>query len=209
MNLPHWIEKAPENVRSAIQYRHYPKGTHILYPDDENSHLFLLLDGLAEVYQYTPGGMFISLFRYGENSCFGEIELFCPSRMALGILAVKDCEIAMLTKELSLSWATQDKTFCAFLLEEMAFKIAENSDAYIRSSSLTLKERLLYCLYRHSQSGTLDMLTKDNAASEICAPTRSLNRAIAECQRAQLIHYDKHRFYILDMNALKKIVVDL
>lgn len=209
MNLRRWIQKSPESVRLAVQYRQYPKGTHILYPGDENSHLFLLLDGLAEVYQYTPEGMFISLFRYGENSCFGEIELFCPSRMSLGIFALKDCEVALLTKELSLLWATKDKAFCAFLLEEMAFKIAENSDAYIRNSTMTLKERLLYCLYRHAQSGTLGALTKDNVASEICAPTRSLNRVIAECQRAQLINYDKHHFCILDMNAIKKIVADL
>lgn len=103
-----------------------------------------------------------------------------------------------------LLWASSDKEFCSFLLESVSFKIAESSDAYIRNSFMTLKERLLSCLYRHSQTGSLDTLSKEAAASEICALERSLNRTIAECRKEGLIDYQKHRFYILDMEMLKK-----
>lgn len=209
MDLRRLIEKAPEAVRSAIKYHRYTKGSNIIYPHDKNLYLYLLLDGKAEVYQYTAGGMFISLYRYSKNSCFGEIELFCPDRLSFGVAAVENCEVAVLTKETVLLWASSDKEFCSFLLESVSCKIAESSDAYIRNSSMTLKERLLYCLYRHSQTGTLDTLSKEAVASEICASERSLNRTIAECRKEGIIDYQKHRFYILDMEMLKKNIQSL
>ena len=147
--------------------------------------------------------MFISLYRYSKNSCFGEIELFCPDRLSFGVAAVENCEVAVITKETALLWASSDKEFCSFLLESVSCKIAESSD------SMTPKERLLYCLYRHSQTGTLDTLSKEAAASEICAPERSLNRTIAECRKEGIIDYQKHRFYILDMEMLKKNIQSL
>ncbi len=209
MNLRSMIERAPKTVQSSIEYHSYDKGSNILYPDDENSHLYLLLKGKAEVYQYTTGGMFISLYRYLENSCFGEIELFCPNRLSFGISAIENCEVAVLTKENTLLWASCDRAFCEFLLESVASKIAESSDAYIRNSSMTIKERLLYCLYRHSQSGTIDTLSKEDVSSEICVPERSLNRTIAECKREGIIEYRDHRFYITDMQMFRKKVKDL
>ncbi len=78
MDLSRLKEKSPEAVRSVIKYHRYRKGSNIIYPHDKNLYLYLLLDGKAEVYQYTAGGMFISLYNYSKNSCFGEIELFCP-----------------------------------------------------------------------------------------------------------------------------------
>ena len=102
MDLRRLIEKAPEAVRSAIKYHRYRKGSNIIYPHDKNLYLYLLLDGKAEVYQYTAGGMFISLYRYSKNSCFGEIELFCPDRLSFGVAAVENCEVAVLTKETAL-----------------------------------------------------------------------------------------------------------
>ena len=132
--------------------------------------------------------------------------MFCPNRTTLGITASEDCEIALLTKESVLLWASSDKDFCRFLLEQMSFKIAENSNAYIRSSSMTLKERILHCLYRHDQFGTLHTLNKEKLANEVCAPLRSLNRVIAECKEEKLVDYRKHQFYITDMDGLIEII---
>lgn len=102
MNLRNLIEKAPEDIQSNIHCHHYSKGSHILHPDEKNSYLYLLLNGEAEVYLYTLNGAFLSLYRHRENNCFGEIELFCPQRTTLGIIACTDCEAAILTKEATL-----------------------------------------------------------------------------------------------------------
>lgn len=206
MNLCKLIESAPDTIRSSISYQYFQKGSHIFYPEEKNVCLFFLLDGEAEVYQYTVNGMFILLHQYRRNSCFGEVELFCSNRTTLGIVACKDCKVATITKETVLNWATKDVNFCKFLLEQMAAKIAKNSDAYIQRSSMTLKERILYCLYRHFQFGTLSTLNKEKLSSEICTPIRSINRILVQCREEGLIDYQKHQFIILDIDAVRRSV---
>ncbi|MDC7290596.1 Crp/Fnr family transcriptional regulator [Blautia schinkii] len=206
MDLRQLIQKAPDTVGSSIMNRRYPKGSHILYPEEKNTYLFLLLEGMAEVYEYTANGMFISLYRYHKNNCFGEIELFCSDRTTLGITACEDCEVAVIKKETVILWASSDRDFCQFLLEQMASKIADNSDAYIRSSSMTLRQRVLHCLYRHHESGTLNTLNKEKLANEVCAPLRSLNRVISQCKEEGLIDYHKHQFYITNIGMLEEII---
>lgn len=210
MNVQELISHAPKQVAPYFDTRIYAKGSSILKPDESNSFLYLLLEGTAEVYQYTFNGMFISLYRYGNNSCFGEVELYCESRTTLGVTAIDTCRIVKLSKEGVEIWIREDKHFCEFLLRQMALKIAENSDAYIRNSSMELKDRVLYCLYRHERMGTLSSLTKDQLMNEVCTPIRSLNRILSQYREEGLIDYDKRRFHIVDkekfLDAADKLI---
>ena len=92
----------------------------------------------------------------------------------------------------------EDYRFSECLLRQMALKIAENSDHYIQSASMDLKSRVLHCLYRHKQLGSLGVLTKEQLMNEVCTPLRSLNRILAQCRDEGLVKYEAHRFYILD-----------
>ncbi|XBX10751.1 Crp/Fnr family transcriptional regulator (plasmid) [Enterocloster clostridioformis] len=198
MDVHELIKNAPKQVIPYFDIRTYPKGSSILQPDEHNSSLFLLLEGTAEVYIYTLNGMFISLYRYGKNGCFGEVELFCESRTTLGIAAIDNCKVVRISRKGVETWVKEDHNFCEFLLRQMASKIAENSDNYIRSASMDLKSRILHCLYRHKRLGTLDTLTKEQLMNEVCAPIRSLNRILAQCREDGLVIYEKHRFCIID-----------
>ena len=212
MDVKELINHAPKQVTPYFDIRIYPKGSSILVPAAKNSSLYLLLERTAEVYQYTLNGMFISLYRYGKNSCFGEVELYCENRTTLGVSAIDTCRIVKLSRKGVETWIREDNGFCEFLLRQMALKIAENSDAYIRSSSMELKDRVLYCLYRHDRMGTLSDLTKDRLMNEVCTPIRSLNRVLAQYREEGLVAYDKHRFRIVDeerfLDAADKLVGD-
>ena len=70
MDVHELIKGAPKQVLPYLDIRTYPKGSGILRPDEQNSSLFLLLEGTAEVYIYTLNGMFISLYRYEKDGCF-------------------------------------------------------------------------------------------------------------------------------------------
>lgn len=198
MDVQDLVSDAPKQVVPYMDIRIYPKGSNILKPDEKNSSLYLLLEGTAEVYLYTRNGMFISLYRYGKNSCFGEVELYCENRTTLGVSALDQCKAVKIPKEAVEIWIREDKRFCEFLLRQMASKIAENSDAYIRSTSMEIKDRVLYCLYRHERMGTLGSLTKEQLMNEVCAPIRSLNRVLAWYRKERLVDYENHRFHIMD-----------
>ena len=53
MDVHELIKGAPKQVLPYLDIRTYPKGSGILRPDEQNSSLFLLLEGTAEVYIYT------------------------------------------------------------------------------------------------------------------------------------------------------------
>lgn len=116
MDVQEQINRAPKQVRPYLENRIYKKGSSILKPDEKNSSLYLLLDKIAEVYRYTSNGMFISLYRYGKNSCFGEVELYCESRTTLGVTAIETCRIANISGKGVETWIHEDKQFCEFLL---------------------------------------------------------------------------------------------
>lgn len=198
MDVHELIKGAPKQVLPYLDIRTYPKGSGILQPDEQNSSLFLLLEGTAEVYIYTLNGMFISLYRYEKDGCFGEVELFCENRTTLGVSAVDPCKVVRVPRRGVEIWMREDHRFSEFLLRQMALKIAENSDHYIRSASMDLKGRVLHCLYRHKQLGSLGVLTKEQLMNEVCTPLRSLNRILAQCRDEGLVKYEAHRFYILD-----------
>ena len=75
-----------------------------------------------------------------------------------------------------------------------------------------IKDRVLYCLYRHDRMGTLSDLTKDRLMNEVCTPIRSLNRVLAQYREEGLVAYDKHRFRSVDeerfLDAADKLVGD-
>lgn len=198
MNLSELIKKAPSKVVPYFHTKTYAKGSSILMPEEKNSSLYLLVEGSAEVYQYTLNGMFLSLYHYEADSCFGEVELYCEDRTTLGISALEDCKIVRISKRGVELWVHSDSQFCDFLLSQMARKIAENSDVYIRSLSMGLKERVLHCIYRHARMGNLSTLTKEQIVNEVCIPIRSLNRILAQCREEGLVIYEKHRFVIVD-----------
>jgi len=198
MNVHELINSAPKQIISYFDIRTYPKGSSILQPDEHNSSLFFLLEGTAEVFIYTLNGMFLSLYRYEKDGCFGEVELFCESRTTMGVSAVDNCKVVRISRRGVEAWIKVDHRFCGFLLRQMASKIAENSDNYIRSASMDLKSRVLYCLYRHKRSGTLDALTKEQLMNEVGTPIRSLNRILAQYREDGVVLYEKHRFHIMD-----------
>lgn len=209
MEIKELISNAPEQVSAYFVEKNYKKGSHILLPEDQNTSLFFMLSGTAEVYQYAMNGMLISIYRYEKNGCFGEVELFCKSRTALGVLAVEDCQIIKINEIGVQLWLQSDQRFCEFLLQRMAQKIGDNCDAYLRLSTMTLKERILFCVLHHERMNMLNKLTKESLATEVCAPIRSVNRILAQCKKEGLLTYEKHHFHIIDLERLEEIVGSL
>ena len=209
MNINDLILNAPEDVKTTFVSKTYPKGSHILLPEDTNTSLYLMIKGLAEVYQYAINGMLISIYEYRENSCFGEVELFCKARSAFGVLAVEECHVIKVKEDGVRRWLESDPQFCEFLLQQMAQKIGDNCDAYLRLSTLTLYERVLTCILHHERMGTLMKLTKEHLATEVCAPLRSVNRVLAKCKEEGLIDYKKHHFHVMDLKQLEDRVESL
>lgn len=209
MELNRLINDVPEHIKSKFFYRSFDKDSLIIHPGEENNYLYILMKGRAEVYWQNFSGAMISLYLYGPYSCFGENELFNNNLRTLSIIAKMNCEILMVNKATVCEWMKADFNFNLYIIEQLAGKLISLSEKTIRTSLLSIKERVLYSLFSHFNLKNLDSLTKEALASEVFTPIRSLNRSIAECVSDGIIEYKNKKFIVKSMVKLEEYIADI
>ena len=204
MDLYYFVSNAPELIQKSFLHRKHGKGSSILYPGEENNYLYILVNGSANVVVQHSSGAGIILYTYEAYSCFGELELFHKNAKTFDVISNTDCETLILHKDLVFEWMKQDFEFTKYLIEQLAEKLLKNSNKLTSVSLLSVKDRLLYCIYTHQQLGDLSTLTKEAVCTETVIPLRSLNRAVVECTAEQFIDFKKKHFHIINRAKLEE-----
>lgn len=204
INLKELIDSAPPMVRSSFIYRKYKKGNSIMFPNNNNEYLYILIDGRADVYREDYSGALISIYDYSSYSLFGELELFNDKITTFGITAKTNCEVILVHKNSVYQWMKNDFNFTRYILEQLAQKLASSSYKALRLSLLSIKDRILYSIYIHNKICDLKDLTKEKLSQEVYAPMRSLNRSLKDCIEEGFVIYRDKRFYITDIDKLEE-----
>lgn len=193
----------PECIKEKLQRKIYGKNETILFAEHENNYVYFLIEGKAEAYVPSPQGYFVNIHIYEPGSFFGELEQFYEGRKPVEISAMTPCVVERLHRNDFINWMQNDFEATKFLIKEIAYKLIINSEYMENLSLLTVKERLLRCVAIHYNRENLDKLTKDQIVKETKAPIRSINRAIAECTKDNILYYQKKQFGILDENKIQ------
>lgn len=209
MDFKKIVDRAPHSISSAFKKRHYKKGTTILFPNEENDTLFLLVSGAIDIFKQAYNGTSIAIRSYKAYTYFGEMELFNKDYRTVNVVAKTDCVTYELSKDKVIEWIHQDPELAIHFIEELTVRLANTSEIRLKLSLLTIRERLLYSLLTHQQIGDLKDLTKKQLCDEVSAPIRSLNRSIAECVEEGIIDYKHKIFSIKDLESLEKIALTL
>lgn len=202
MEWQDFIKHAPDDVKRAFICRKHKKGSSILYPDEGNDFLYILTAGRADVILLNTAGSVVTMHAYAACSCFGELELFKRDAKTFDVICQTECETISLHRDYVYEWMKADFEFTKCIMAQLAEKLVKTSQALARLSLLSVKERLMHCVYMHHLSGNLLRLTKAAACAQTCIPLRSLNRALAECAAQGLIVYSKKQFQILSLQRL-------
>ncbi len=197
MPLKKLLEKAPKEVKEAFGTKNYSKGTLIISRDENVKYLYILVDGVCEVYHQNFSGTLLSYTLMRAYSCFGEVELINNKLKPMSVIAKSDCQMLLLKRSYVLQWMKLDFNFNLYLFKQLAEKLRNNSEKLFLISSLTVKDRILYSLYTHYKIGDLVQLTKKQISYEAATPLRSVNRSISMLNEEGLIAYKKKRFSVL------------
>lgn len=209
MNLSHFVDTAPESVKNTFIYKRFGKGASILYPDEKNNYLYILIKGIANVVIQTVSGSGMVLYTYNAYSCFGELELFNKDIKTFDVVSYTDCEIIIIKREQVFEWMKADFEFTKFLIEQLSEKLLKSSQKLRSISLLNVHDRLFYCIYTHYKIGDLAKLTKQAVCSETFIPIRSLNRSIAECKKENYFEFHSKRFHILCAEKIEAYCTNL
>ncbi len=199
------MDAAPEKVREAFARRAFRPGEYVLEPSVENRSLYFLLEGRAEVALEDPEGRTLTLYQYGPDSMFGELELFCGSATK-GIRAKTACELVELDRELVYEWMRMDFDLTMRLCADMAGKLLDMTRTTQRLNMLPLDLRVLDRLYTEHLAGGLDSLGKQALSDRVGAPLRSVNRVLRGWLDQGLVEYRAGRFHIPDPEALSGLL---
>lgn len=197
------MERAPEQVRRGFHRRQFRAGEQILEASSESDSIYILLEGTAEVVLEDPEGRALTLYRYGPDSLFGELELFCGNATK-GIRAKTDGLLVRLRHELALEWMLLDFAFTFRLCGDLAVKLLDSTETTQRLNMLPLRIRVLDRLYLEYRAGGLDTLTKQDLSDRVGAPMRSVNRVLREWIDLGWVAYRDRHFCIPDPGALEQ-----
>lgn len=204
MDLHELVKDAPMNIRNQFVFAKYTKGSFIIFPHEENSSLYILTKGNAEVFKQNSNGSMISIYLYCPYSCFGELEIFNKEIKTLGVIAKTYCEVIKIPKNALLEWMRADFNFNLYVIEQISAKLILSTDIMARVVLLSVKDRVLCSIFAHCKMGDLKSLSKKTLCFEACVPIRSLNRAISQCISEKYIGLNDGEFSVSSIERLDK-----
>ena len=195
--------RIPPSVRAELHCRTFAPGEVILPAEEENYFLCFLRKGKAIAFVRGQNGETAGIFVYEADSVFGEIEQFYHGCKPVEISAMTECTVEMLHRRDLCNWLQQDFEATKAYLRIMGEKLAGNALHIEQLLSLSVRDRLVRTIAIHQAQGTLPQLSKEQVVQEVCAPLRSVNRAIAQCAQEGLFYYRGKRFQIPDPQRLQ------
>lgn len=202
MELKQIIADAPISVRNKFRTKCYDKGDIIIFPNEPNSLLYILTEGMAEVYRQSAQGNMITLSIYEAYSIFGEMELFNDRIKTATVVATTKCTTIIVSKDILFQWMQIDSRLSLYVIEQLTEKLDASTASLVKLSLLNIKDRIVCSVYSHYKMGDLHQLTKAQLSGEVCAPIRSINRSLAICTGEGLIEYNNKTFTLLDKEKL-------
>lgn len=201
--------RMPERMRKRLIKRQYSPGEPMIMAGDDNDYVFFLIEGEAEASIQSKEGFLTSVCLYRASSIIGEIEPFYHGLKPVSIMAATTCVVEVLYKNDFIEWLQNDFASTKLLIGIIAQKLVNNGLLIEEMSLLSVKERVLRCIASYHYKRALPSLTKKQLSVEANAPIRSVNRAIVECTKQDLIYYQNKQFYIKNFASVMKYLPDL
>lgn len=196
------IDLMDDDYKKKLRRKRYQANSTILFAEEENDYVHFLMEGIAEAYIQSPQGTFATLHLYKEGSFFGEIEQFYHGRKPVEIIAVSDCTVDLMHRNDFLDWLQKDFEATKYIMKEISTKLINSSELFEEVLLMTVKERLLRCVALHYYKNNLHTLTKNQLTKEVNTPMRSINRAIAECAKQEIISYKDKKIRVLNEKSI-------
>jgi len=109
--------KQPE-IRPATGFQHFAAGEELIHQGDEADHVFIIIEGHAEVY--------VDGHKVGDvqkDEIFGAMAVFTHERRSATVLASEPCTVMVIPKEQFLSLMQSNPRIAHSLIESMARRI--------------------------------------------------------------------------------------
>lgn len=197
---------------SQLQLFHFPVYSHIYMAQDEQHHLYFLVEGSVQCSHYHLNGK-LAVFAVSTPFCaIGDLEILSEERVYSNVIATHETVMLALTREVVHQYGAQDPRFLRFLLEQMRQKLYKSNALQINQVLPVINRLAVYLLAQQTgqanQQGMRQVVlpAKDDLASLLGTTTRHLNRVLRELVQMGAVDISQYPcVLILDETALQQL----
>lgn len=181
---------------------------------DESTDVFFLISGVARVMIRSISGRETILADVNAGAYFGELAAIDGQARSASILAVTDVTIAKMTAPVFLETVTSHPDVCLQLLRMVASQVRTLATRVNEFTTLTIRERLIMELLRHSRSNRADQReaivspppVHADLAGRISTRRESVTKELSAMEREGLVRRGRGALTLTDVPRLMNLI---
>jgi len=192
MDILHFAEHMPENIRQRIVKRVFRPGEALMRKGEPVTHVYLLIEGATRVSNEFESGHRYTFAQIDAPDILGDLEaLSHQESYATTNEALTQCTVYALTIDTFYAWLREDNAFAIRVAELLAIKMYPTSDENGRIKFLPSVLRLENYLLRRIGGVDTDLFVlhtgRQEIADDIGTSVKTVNRGVTKLKEAGLI----------------------
>jgi CRP-like cAMP-binding protein len=191
-----------------VETQYYPAGTILFTPEDSGERLYILRQGLVDLFRVTSSGKRLVTRQILPGSVFGIMGLLGQSMQGNFAEASEDSSICVITRENVLEMLKQHPDITLRLLEIVGRRLRLIEERLVEAVYSPVRVRLAHFLLTNadSASGVLNNLTHEEIGDTIGAVRQTVTETLGLLRKQGLILTRPKEIRIIDRHGLEKIV---
>lgn len=214
--LPHLPQELSAQLFMDKASRHLKAGEVLFLAGDEGNGCYLLKNGLLKVVVSSPQGEERILAFLGPGTVAGELSVIDGQPRSASVFAVKDCDLSFVSQAAFDECARQHPEIYRYLVDVLAARLRETSEAVAADSFLTVKSRLARALLElarflgeEEDTGLVVIrhkISQNDLAAMAGVARENVNRVLSEWRRRKIITRSMGYYRLHDVAALQRSV---
>lgn len=215
--LPHLPPELSAQLFMDRASRHLKAGDVLFLAGDEGNGCYLLNHGLLKVVISSPQGEERILAILGPGTVAGELSVIDGRPRSASVFAVKDCDLSFVSQAAFEDCAREHPEIYRYLVDVLAARLRETSEAVAADSFLTVRSRLARALLELAKVlGEEDAshrivirhkISQNDLAAMAGVARENVSRVLSDWRRRKIITRSTGYYCLHDITALQRSVV--
>ena len=202
-----------EKITNYLIVKQFKKNSTILYEEDTNEVMYIILIGKVKAVRTTEDGKEIILAIHGSGSFFGEMSLIDGKTMPASVISIEDSLIAIISKKDFFSLLFSHKKVTINLMEILCSRLRRSWDTIqlLNFNNASQRTKMMFFMLsdeygEKTREGTvLNIKLTHQDISDMTGLTReTVTRVIDKLQKSNEITILKNKYIRLCPNFLQK-----
>ncbi|MFN6947230.1 MAG: Crp/Fnr family transcriptional regulator [Cytophagaceae bacterium] len=204
-------EEELQQVNSKIAVKRFKKNGVILYEEDTNEFMYIILHGTVKVIRLTEDGKEILLAIHKSGDFFGEVSLIDKKTIPATVIAMEDSSIAIINVRDFFSLIYEQKKVLDNLLMILCSRLRESWERIQLLSFSNAEQKVktiffkLYHLGVKMPEGTMLKLTHQDIANMIGTSRETVSRIIDKWQKEGDLKVFRNKGILLKEKFFQKL----